>query len=84
MSTLTTVYNIPQPGGLTFTEWGARVAEQLAQYGVLAPLGSEDWKVWVYTLFYVPALDAANIPDPSAFGAWQDWVCRFIDCLGVA
>lgn len=77
-------YNIPQPEGLTFPEWGARVAEQLAQYGVLAPLEDEDWKGWVCALFYVQPLNTANIPEPGTFTTWQDWTHRFIDCLGVA
>ena len=66
---------------MTFQEWGARVAEAMAAYGVERPTAEADWKSWVCALFYVPELTATNIPEPFSFATWQDWAVRFIECV---
>lgn len=73
----------PNPDGLKFHEWGAVVAEQLASYGVAAPLGSGDdgWKTWVCALFYVPELVSLNIPSAEGFDSWADWANQFIGAV---
>jgi hypothetical protein len=68
----------PDPTGMTFTQWGAIVAEQLAEFGVSAPMDEEGWKTWVCALFYVPELVAANMPTPDGLDGWQEWAQRFI------
>ena len=68
----------PTPDGLKFTEWGALVAEQLARYGVAAPLNEDGWKTWVCALFEVPELVSMNIPRPDGFESWQAWAAQFI------
>jgi hypothetical protein len=72
---------VPQPYGLKFTDWGALVAEQLATYGVAAPINEDAWKTWVCALFYIPELTALGIPSPEQFPNWQTWAERFIACL---
>lgn len=69
---------LPDPGGLKFMEWGAIVAEQLAQYGVSAPLDEDGWKTWVCALFYVQELVSKNIPSADGFDDWRDWAEQFI------
>lgn len=71
----------PQPEGLKFSEWGAVVAEQLAEYGVAAPLGDDSWKTWVCALFYVPELVSLNIPSGDGFDTWSDWAVQFIGAV---
>lgn len=72
---------LPQPYGLKFTDWGALVAEQLATYGVSAPINEDAWKTWVCALFYIPELTALGIPSPEQFPDWQTWAQRFLDCV---
>lgn len=73
--------NTPLPAGMTFMAWGARVAEDLAAYGVERPTDEADWQSWVCALFYAPELAAANIPGPSGFATWQAWAERFVECM---
>ena len=68
----------PEPGGLKFQVWGAIVAEQLAAYGVSAPLNDDGWRTWVSALFQVPQLVSMNIPQASGFDSWTDWAENFI------
>lgn len=72
---------LPLPEGLKFSEWGALVAEQLAQYGVSAPYNEDSWKTWVCALFYVPELAAMNIPGADGFENWSDWAQQFIGAV---
>jgi len=72
---------LPSPEGLKFSEWGAVVAEQLAQYGISAPYNEDSWKTWVCALFYVPDLAAMNIPSADGFESWSDWAERFIGAV---
>lgn len=74
--TISTVF--PEPNGLKFSDWGSIVAEQLAPYGVSAPINDESWKTWVCALFYVPELVAKNIPGADGFESWSDWAEQFI------
>ena len=69
---------VPSPEGLKFEEWGALLAEQLARYGVSAPLSDSGWRTWVCALFQVPELVSMNIPGPDGFENWQDWAKQFI------
>ena len=69
---------LPLPEGLKFSEWGALVAEQFAQFGVSAPYNDDSWKTWVCALFYVPELAAMNIPGAAGFDTWSDWADQFI------
>lgn len=69
---------LPEPSGLTFSQWGAVVAEQLSQYGVSAPYNDDSWKTWVCALFYVPELVAMNIPSAEGFDTWEPWAEQFI------
>lgn len=69
---------LPEPEGLKFTEWGALVAEQLAQYGVAAPLDDDGWRTWVCALFYVQELESKNIPGADGFDDWRGWAQQFI------
>lgn len=72
---------IPQTSGLKFSEWGALVAEQFAQYGVSAPYNDESWRTWACALFYVPELVAMNIPGAEGFESWTDWADQFIGAV---
>lgn len=72
---------IPQSFGLQFVDWGALVAEQMAEYGVAAPLNETDWKVWVCALFYVPEIASLNVPTPEPFATWQEWADMFVDSV---
>jgi hypothetical protein len=76
MTTLSTYF--PNPEGLKFTEWGAVVAEQLATYGVAAPINEDGWKTWVCALFMVPDLVSLNIPTADGIDSWQQWAEQFI------
>ena len=78
--TINTSY-IPEPYGLKFSEWGALVAEQLAQSGVSAPLDENSWKTWVSALFEVPELVSMNIPGSDGFDSWSDWAQSFIGAV---
>lgn len=69
---------LPEPAGMHFEQWGAVVAEQLAQYGVSTPYNSDSWKTWVCALFYVPELVAMNIPSAEGFETWESWAEQFI------
>ena len=79
MSTISVT--VPEPFGLKFSEWGALVAEQLAQYGVSAPINDDSWKTWVCALFYVPELVSMNIPSGDGFDDWSDWAQQFIGAV---
>ena len=68
----------PEPYGLKFEDWGAIVAEQLAGYGISAPINEDSWKTWVAALFEVPQLVAMNIPQSDGFNSWSDWANQFI------
>ena len=68
---------IPDPAGLEFAAWGALVAEQLAVYGVFAPLDDVAWSDWACTLLYSPEL--AAIPEPYGFQDWRDWARRLLE-----
>lgn len=72
---------IPRPLELKFTEWGALAAEQLVRYGVAEPLSEDSWKSWVCVLFYIPELDAKNIPSPDLYPRWQDWAEIFVESV---
>jgi len=72
---------LPEPQGSEFVQWGAIVAEQLAQYGVATPYNEDSWKTWVCALFYVPELVAMNIPSAEGFERWQDWAEQFIGAV---
>jgi hypothetical protein len=72
---------LPQTEGLTFMEWGALVAEQLAAFGVSAPYNEDSWKTWVCALFYVPELVEANIPTAEGFENWVEWANQFIGAV---
>jgi len=72
---------IPSPDGLKFSDWGALVAEQFAQFGVSAPYNDDSWKTWVCALFYVPELAAMNIPGADGFENWSDWAEQFIGAV---
>jgi hypothetical protein len=72
---------LPEPFGLKFTEWGAIVAEQLAQYGISAPSNDDSWKTWVCALFYVPELASMNIPGGDGFDDWSLWAQQFIGAV---
>lgn len=69
---------IPNPEGLKFTDWGALVAEQLAEFGISSPYNEDSWKTWVCALFYVPELVEMNIPTADGFETWQEWANQFI------
>lgn len=62
-------------------EWGALVAEELAQFGVAAPSNNDDWKSWVCALFYVPELVSMNIPSADGFKDWTEWAQQFIGAV---
>ena len=79
MSTISVT--VPEPFGLKFSEWGALVAEQLAQYGVSAPINDDSWKTWVCALFYVPELVSMNIPGGDGFDDWSQWAQQFIGAV---
>lgn len=68
----------PEPYGLKFTDWGALVAEQLAEYGIAAPINEDSWKTWVSALFEVPQLVSMNIPQADGFDDWAGWANQFI------
>lgn len=68
---------IPRPQGLKFAAWGALVAEQLAQYGILKPTSEAAWKQWASSLLYIPEL--AVIPSPLGFKDWTTWASRFYE-----
>jgi hypothetical protein len=70
---------LPQPQGLKFLQWGALVAEQLAEYGISSPDNEAAWKDWASALLYVPEL--ATIPDPNSFDLWDDWASRVLETL---
>jgi len=70
---------LPQPQGLQFVPWGSLAAEQLAEFGILAPVSEDTWKEWVYTLLMIPELDF--IPDPTAFTDWREWASRVLETL---
>lgn len=79
MSTISVT--VPEPFGLKFSEWGALAAEQLAQYGVSAPINDDSWKTWVCALFYVPELVSMNIPSGDGFEDWSQWAQQFIGAV---
>lgn len=68
----------PLPDGISFTDWGAIIAEQLSAYGISAPMDEDSWKTWVSALFEVPQLVAMNIPQSDGFDDWTDWAQQFI------
>ena len=70
---------LPQPWGLQFVPWGSLVAEQLAEFGILAPVDEAAWKEWASSLLMIPEL--ATIPDPNSFPSWQEWASRVIESL---
>lgn len=70
---------LPQPQGLKFLQWGALVAEQLAEFGILAPDSEDAWKDWASALLYVPEL--AVVPDPNLFDDWVEWASRILETL---
>ncbi len=72
---------LPEPGNLSFMQWGAIAAEQLAQYGVATPYNEESWKTWVCALFYVPELVSMNIPSADQFEDWKNWANQFIGAV---
>lgn len=72
---------LPEAYGLKFGEWGGIVAEQLAQYGISAPMNDETWKTWVSALHEVPELVAMNIPRADGFEDWSEWAERFIGAV---
>lgn len=74
---ITSTY-FPDPYGLKFGDWGAIVAEQLAAYGISAPINDDGWKTWVSALFEVPQLVAMNIPRADGFNDWSEWANQFI------
>lgn len=69
---------IPEPYSLKFEAWGAIVAEQLAAYGIAAPINEDSWKTWVSALFEVPELVSMNIPKADGFDDWSAWANQFI------
>ena len=80
MAKITTLF--PVPTGLKFEQWGAIVAEQLAPFGVSAPLDEDSWKTWVCALHQVPDLVSMNIPTPDGFQSWDAWAEQFIGSVG--
>lgn len=69
---------LPEPYGLKFEQWGSIVAEQLASFGVSAPLNDDTWTTWVSALHQVPELASMNIPQADGFQSWSDWAEQFI------
>jgi hypothetical protein len=74
---LITSVAFPLPVGIKFAQWGSLVAEQLAEYGILAPSSEEAWQDWAAALLYVP--DLASIPDPYGFDSWDIWASRLLE-----
>lgn len=70
---------IPQPQGLQFVEWGTLVAEQLATYGVPAPVSEATWQEWAQQLLQEPQLGLA--PFPVGYSSWTDWASQFRDAF---
>jgi hypothetical protein len=72
---LTQAVVIPIPYGLHFLQWGALVAEQLAQFAILAPDDEDKWREWGSNV--VSLNDFAYAPSPNEFLDWREWACRF-------
>jgi hypothetical protein len=73
--------DLPEPFGLTFDDWGARVAQELAQFAVPHPSTESQWKDWAASLYYVDALAQKNIPSPLGFDDWRLWASRFLETV---
>jgi hypothetical protein len=72
--------SIPAPQGIEFPIWGALVSEQLAAYGVQAPVSEAAWREWAQSLFHEPQLGSA--PSPLGFTDWRDWASSFRATFG--
>lgn len=70
--------NIPTPQGMEFREWSAVVAEQNAQYGILAP-ENDDWAEWASSL--INNIQISHLPNPIGFAKWTDWAEQFYGCV---
>lgn len=67
---------IPQPDGLEFQEWGARVVEEFALDGVLAALPWEEFGAQLLSYGTIP-----DIPHTKGFDDWRDWARRCMNVL---
>jgi hypothetical protein len=72
--------SIPQPQGIEFAQWGSLVAEQLAGYGIQAPVQGDAWQEWAASLLHEPALGL--LPSPLGFNDWRDWASSFRATFG--
>lgn len=72
--------SIPAPQGIEFPAWGALVAEQLAGFGVQAPVDEATWQEWAESLFHEPQFGLA--PSPVGFNDWRDWASSFRSTFG--
>lgn len=72
---------LPEPDGISFDDWGARVTEEFAQCGVPVPFNESLWRDWACSLFYVSTLTSKGIPSPDGFPDWRSWARRFLECV---
>jgi hypothetical protein len=72
---------LPDPQGISFNDWGARVTEEFAQYGVPVPFAEDRWKDWACSLFHVDSLVRRGIPAPDGFNDWRLWAQRFLESV---
>ncbi len=78
---MTTGIFLPDPQGLDFNTWAARVTEQFASYGIPEPFNESRWKDWACSLFAANALTQKDIPSPQGFTDWRQWASRFLETV---
>lgn len=68
---------LPQPQGLSFTDWAALLCEAFAELGLAQPPDETAWSSWACSLLYFPEL--ATLPSPIGFNSWREWADRVIE-----
>lgn len=70
------------PWGMGVRDWTDAMTISVEQYGNLGRLNSDDaWREWGAQLLTLPGLSGSIVPDPYAFGTWQEWAERLNDGL---
>ena len=68
---------IPQPDGLTFPQWAARVYDTFP-LTVPMPVGEPQWRSWARVVVAAFQVTGYTLPMPESFPSWQAWVRAFL------
>lgn len=73
---------VADPEGATWQDWCASfILNNPTITNVPYPPPEQQWQDWALILRVVPVLEGYDLPDPTSFDHWPDWVHRLSGAL---